>query len=108
VGPCPVIAEKRYPLLELGSWEKAYKTLLTDYGNNYQCKKTCFLPCYLETSTLMIHPWQSLKELFQLKVRLKKGDKIESVELDNGNNRFPVTNIHPDPLIKSAEIPEAL
>jgi molybdenum cofactor biosynthesis enzyme MoaA len=45
VGPCPIIAEKKYPLLELGSWEKAYQTLITDFGKNYQCPKNCFLPC---------------------------------------------------------------
>lgn len=65
-GPCPVINGKKYPLLDLGSWEKAYLAMTNDFGDNFKCTQICFLPCYLETSTLMTHPLKSMWELLRL------------------------------------------
>lgn len=107
VGPCPVIAEKRYPMLELGSWEKAYQALITDFGKNYRCPSNCFLPCYLETSTLMIHPWQSLKELFRLNIKLKKVNETELMELFKGKKPYPAGNIQPELHKNPVVTPEA-
>ena len=108
VGPCPVISEKSYPLLEIGSWEKAFAALRTDFGDNYQCPKNCYLPCYLETSTLMVHPRESLKELFRLKIATKKVDEIESLEANQIVNPDPAEKFHPAHQTKQTTIPEVL
>jgi MoaA/NifB/PqqE/SkfB family radical SAM enzyme len=88
-GPCPVIDQKRYNLLEIGSWEKAYQKMIRDFGKNYSCPQSCFLPCYLETSTLLIHPWRSLRELIRLSKPVHKSQ--------NNSNIFmhaPLKEIH--------------
>jgi MoaA/NifB/PqqE/SkfB family radical SAM enzyme len=66
VGPCPIIEATKVNLLEIGSWKSAYKQLIEECGERFVCKDPCFLPCYLETSTLMMQPWKSLRELIRL------------------------------------------
>ena len=66
VGPCPIIEQKKYDLLKIGTWKKAYHLLIKDFGADYICNDPCFLPCYLETSTLMVQPWKSIGELLRL------------------------------------------
>lgn len=63
VAPCPILDQKRWPLLEQESWQAAYDAMIAEFGNPFQCPKPCFLPCYLETSTLLDKPLESLKEL---------------------------------------------
>lgn len=66
VGPCPIIEHKKYNLLKISSWKKAYYLLIKECGKDFVCNEPCFLPCYLETSTLMVQPWKSVKELLRL------------------------------------------
>jgi MoaA/NifB/PqqE/SkfB family radical SAM enzyme len=91
-GPCPVINQNQYNLLEIGSWEKAFHTMIRDFGVTYSCKHGCFLPCYLETSTLLIHPWQSLKELFRLAKPVYKAQYEKNILGDTLLAKSALTN----------------
>jgi MoaA/NifB/PqqE/SkfB family radical SAM enzyme len=108
VGPCPVIIEKSYPLLEIGSWEKAFAALRTDFGDNYLCPRNCYLPCYLETSTLMVHPWESFKKLFRLKNKIKKVDEMQPLGSNQLAGPDPAENFQPDHQTRQTTIPEVL
>jgi MoaA/NifB/PqqE/SkfB family radical SAM enzyme len=66
VGPCPIIESIKCNLLKADSWNKAYRTVIQNWGERFFCKEPCFLPCYLETSTLMVQPWKSFYELMRL------------------------------------------
>jgi MoaA/NifB/PqqE/SkfB family radical SAM enzyme len=75
VGPCPIIESMKCNLLKIGSWKRAFQLLIEKCGERFVCQNPCFLPCYLETSTLMIKPWKSLRELIRLgKANSNKGE----------------------------------
>lgn len=64
--PCPVPYYSTYDVLERGSWRRLEDAILKDHEVNVDCKKRCFLPCYLEASTLLSDTVASLKELRRL------------------------------------------
>jgi len=66
VAPCPVLNYKRYHVLEFNSLKELNRLIAKDMGTNFECPKTCFLPCYLETSTLMVNPISSLLDIYNL------------------------------------------
>jgi MoaA/NifB/PqqE/SkfB family radical SAM enzyme len=58
--PCPNLCNNIINVFEAGSWENIMKAI----GNKRQpCFTSCFLPCYLETSLLIKHPFSLMKEL---------------------------------------------
>ena len=64
--PCPVLHNSTHNVLEIGSWDILEETIMKNHGAHVDCKERCFLPCYLETSTLMSDVFASLKELRRL------------------------------------------
>ena len=64
--PCPVLNYSTHNVLEIGSWDKLEDTIMKNHGAHVDCKKQCFLPCYLEASTLLSDVFTSLKELRRL------------------------------------------
>jgi cyclic pyranopterin phosphate synthase len=66
VAPCPVLDYKRYNVLEFNSLEELNELVFKEIGTAFKCPKTCFLPCYLETSTLMKNPISSLFDIYNL------------------------------------------
>jgi MoaA/NifB/PqqE/SkfB family radical SAM enzyme len=66
VAPCPVLDYKRYNVLEFNSLKELNVLISKDIGTDFECPKTCFLPCYLETSTLMVNPISSLLDIYNL------------------------------------------
>lgn len=57
VSPCPNLSKERMNVLAAGSLRKLMATV-RDKGR--QCPQPCFLPCYLETSLLVRHPFALL------------------------------------------------
>jgi MoaA/NifB/PqqE/SkfB family radical SAM enzyme len=64
--PCPVLNYSTYNVLETGSWNKLEDTIMSVHAAHVDCNKQCFLPCYLEVSTLLSDVFTSLKELRRL------------------------------------------
>jgi MoaA/NifB/PqqE/SkfB family radical SAM enzyme len=56
--PCPKLYKNKLNVLESGSWDKIRKFMEKE---KQACKKQCFLPCYIETSLLIKHPFSLLK-----------------------------------------------
>jgi MoaA/NifB/PqqE/SkfB family radical SAM enzyme len=64
--PCPILSYSVYDVLEIGSWKELERKILTAYDAHVVCARQCFLPCYLETSTLISDFAGGLKDLSRL------------------------------------------
>ncbi len=65
--PCAVYTNATPNVLELGCWENVHQMLKKSM---MPCPEPCLLPCYLETSLLVKHPWEILPELRPFKTGL--------------------------------------
>ncbi|NOY76708.1 MAG: radical SAM protein [Calditrichaeota bacterium] len=81
IAPCPLIQNVRLNLLDFNTWDEAYRQAIAQIGNNFTCHRPCFLPCYLETSTLLNHLPQTLREFSRLG-RLSSDKKAEPENLN--------------------------
>ncbi len=59
--PCPARSVGLLNLLAVGRWKELMAK--TKNGRPASCRRPCFLPCYLETSLLVRHPFALLREL---------------------------------------------
>jgi len=64
--PCPVLNYSEYDILQMGPWEALEDIILTTHGPEVRCERQCFLPCYLEASTVHSHMLSSAVELRRL------------------------------------------
>lgn len=64
--PCPILSYSSYNVIEIGSWKELESKILKNHGTHVRCARQCFLPCYLETSTLMSDFADGLKDLTRL------------------------------------------
>lgn len=60
VFPCPRLCRDRLNVLREASWQKLMEAVC---DRDWACETPCFLPCYLETSLLVRHPFSILREL---------------------------------------------
>ena len=75
IAPCPIYKKVRINLMNYKTWEEVAQQVFSQIGNNFTCPKSCFLPCYLETSTLFDSLSQSIREL----MRLAKGNSNKTI-----------------------------
>ncbi len=77
IAPCPSIRKVRLNLLNFNSWDEAFQQAIKNEGTGFRCAASCFLPCYLETSTLLSNLPQTFREFTRLSlgnsnVRIKR------------------------------------
>jgi len=58
--PCPRLSRRNLKVLQLGSWRWLIEAAGEGDG---VCEGGCFLPCFLETSLLVTHPFSAVREL---------------------------------------------
>jgi MoaA/NifB/PqqE/SkfB family radical SAM enzyme len=63
--PCPQLPLSTHNVLQEGTWRRLEGTIRRDHGARVDCGG-CFLPCYLEASTLLSDPVGAVKELRRL------------------------------------------
>ncbi len=64
--PCSSLAFSTFHILAAGSWKRIEETILREHGARVECGRRCFLPCYLEASTLLSDIRGAIKDLWRL------------------------------------------
>jgi MoaA/NifB/PqqE/SkfB family radical SAM enzyme len=61
--PCHVLNLSTHNVLVEGSWRVLEKVIRQSHGTLPECRRSCFLPCYLEVSSLFTQPLGAAGEL---------------------------------------------
>jgi MoaA/NifB/PqqE/SkfB family radical SAM enzyme len=70
--PCPVLNYSSYDILQMQSWEALENAVFETHGTEVTCERQCFLPCYLEASTVFSNIFSSAMDVSRLTREVRK------------------------------------